>query len=347
MNFLKIILYPFVPVYTFVINLRNKFFDDGIFKSKSVPVKVVSVGNLTVGGSGKTPMVIYLTTMLKKFDKKPGVLSRGYGRNTNGYLFVSDGEEIFTTVEKCGDEIYHTALHCKVPAAVSENRVVGANKFLHDANVNIIILDDAFQHRWIKRDADLLLVEQQFLVSDNSLNRKLLPTGLLREPFSSIKRADAVIINRKFSDKKEIPDEFKKYFIDKAIFTSHYKAISFVDVMKHTVYELKDFEGQHSLVVSGIANSYSFLNILRQTNVNTTNKMIFRDHKEYTLKEVQQIRKRFYSTNAYSVVTTQKDAVKLIKFAKEFDDIDVFYLEIEMQMDEPQKFEDYILQKIK
>jgi len=346
MNFLKIILYPFVPVYAFVINLRNKFFDDGIFKSKSVPVKVVSVGNLTVGGSGKTPMVIYLTTMLKKFAKKPGVLSRGYGRNTKGYLYVSDGEEIFTTVEKCGDEIYHTALHCKVPAAVSENRVVGANKFLHDANVNTIILDDAFQHRWIKRDADLLLFEQQFLVSDNSFNRKLLPTGLMREPFSSIKRADAVIINRKFSDKKEIPDEFKKYFIDKAIFTSHYKAISFVDVMKHTIYELKDFEGQHSLVVSGIANSYSFLNILRQTNVNTTNKMIFRDHKEYTLKEVQQIRKRFYSTNAYSVVTTQKDAVKLIKFAKEFDDIDVFYLEIEMQMDEQQKFEDYILQKI-
>lgn len=347
MNWLKIILYPFVPVYTFVINLRNKFFDIEIFKSKVVPVKVVSVGNLTVGGSGKTPMVIYLTAMLKKYDKKPGVLSRGYGRKTKGYLYVSNGEEIFTTVEKCGDEIYHTAIQCKVPAAVCENRVLGANKFLHDARINTIVLDDAFQHRWINRDVDLFLVEQHFLVSDNSLNRNLLPTGLMREPFSSIKRADAVIINRKFSERQELPDVFEKYFKDKTIFTSHYKAISFVDVMKHTIYELKDFEGQHSLVVSGIANPYSFLNILRQTNVNTTNKIIFRDHKEYTLKEVKQIRKRFYSTNAYSVVTTQKDAVKLSKFAKEFDDIDVFYLEIEMQMDEQKKFEDYILQKIK
>ncbi|MBZ0200554.1 MAG: tetraacyldisaccharide 4'-kinase [Ignavibacteriaceae bacterium] len=347
MNFLKIILSPFVPVYAFIINMRNRLFDKEIFKCQAIAVKVLSVGNLTVGGSGKTPMVIYLTTMLKKHGRKPGVLSRGYGRNTRGYLYVSDGEEIFIPVEKCGDEIYHTALDSNAPAAVSENRVSGARKFLIDADIDTIVLDDAFQHRWIKRDVDLLLIEEQFLVSEDSLNRNLLPSGLMREPFSSIKRADPVVLNRKFSEKKVIPVEFKKYLEGKTVFTAHYKAISFVDVMKHTHYELKDFEGQHSLVVSGIANPFSFLNILQQTDVNTTNKMIFRDHKDYTLKEVQQIRKQFYATNAFSVVTTQKDAVKLIKFAREFSDIDIFYLKIEIRLDEQQKFEDYILQKLK
>ena len=347
MDFLKIILSPFVPVYAFIINMRNRLFDKGMFKSQTVNAKVLSVGNLTVGGSGKTPMVIYLTTMLKKYGKKPGVLSRGYGRSTRGYLYVSDGEQIFTPVEKCGDEIYHTALDCKVPASVCENRVSGARKLLFDADIDTIVLDDAFQHRWIKRDIDLLLIEQQFLVSDNSLDRNLLPAGYMREPFSSIKRADPVVLNRKFSEKQEIPGDFKKYFDGKTVFTAYYQAINFVDVMKHTHYDLKDFEGQHSLVVSGIANPFSFLNILQQTNVNTTNKMIFRDHKDYTHKEVRQIRKQFYATNAFSVVTTQKDAVKLSKFALEFDDIDIFYLEIEIRMDEQQKFEDYILQKLK
>lgn len=346
MNFIKILLFPFVPVYGLIIGLRNFLFDNGIFKSRGVPAKVVSVGNLTVGGSGKTPMVIYLTSMLKRHGRKPGVLSRGYGRSTRGYLYVSNGKEIYTTVERCGDEIYHTALDCSVPAAVSENRVEGANRFLADADIDTIVLDDAFQHRWIARDVDLLLIEQHFLLLSSGINRNLLPAGLMREPFSAIKRADAVILNRKFSEILEIPSDIRKYFDGKLIFTAHYKAISFVDVMKHTEYDLKDFEGQHSLVVSGIANPYSFLNILRQTNVNTTNKMVFRDHKDYTLKEVQQIRKQFYATNSFSVVTTQKDAVKLSKFAREFDDIDVFYLKIEMEVDDQEKFEKYILERM-
>ncbi|MEJ2615090.1 MAG: tetraacyldisaccharide 4'-kinase, partial [Ignavibacteriaceae bacterium] len=125
MKILRIILLPFVPVYAAVIKVRNKFFDKNIFKSKKVDARVISVGNITIGGSGKTPLVIYLANLLKNHGKSVGVLSRGYGRKSKGYLLVSDGKKIFTSVDLSGDVIFHTPIECSVPAAVSESRFEG------------------------------------------------------------------------------------------------------------------------------------------------------------------------------------------------------------------------------
>ncbi len=346
MKLLRIILFPFVPVYALIIKIRNALFDKNIFKSRHVSANVVSVGNITVGGSGKTPFVIFLTNMLKRQGFKVGVLSRGYGRKTKGYLLVSKGEKILSTVDECGDEIYHTVLECKVPAAVCENRVEGANRFIKDAGINTIILDDAFQHRWIERDIDIVICEQRFLSGNNIMNNYLLPTGNMREPFNSLKRADAIVINRKFSDPEGIPVHLKKYFDNKKVFTASYRSIGFVDIKRDAYYAIEDFEGQKALVVSGVANPFSFINALKQTNVNTENQMIFKDHKEYTEKEVQNIRKEFYAANAHSVVTTEKDAVKLTKFSKELDDLDIFYLKIKMVLDDEKSFITYLNNKL-
>lgn len=342
MNFLRIILYPLVPVYEFVIWLRNYLFDKNVFKEKSVNAKVFSVGNITVGGSGKTPIVIYLTNLLKSYNHKVGVISRGYGRRSRGYILVSDGKKILTPVEKSGDEIFHTILDCSVPAAVSENRVLGAERLIKETGIKTIVLDDAFQHRWIKRDLDLLVIDQRFLTENNFFINNLLPTGIMREPLSSIKRADAVIVNRKFMDKLEIPLAYRIYFEGKKLFTGYYKAISFFDLKKNTEFALDEFEGQKSLVVSGIATPFSFLNILKQTKVDTENKLIFRDHKRYTYSDVQRIRQIFYSTNSHSVVTTEKDAVKLTRFSRELDDIDIYYLKIKFKMDDEDSFYSFI-----
>ena len=346
MKFLKIILAPFVLFYGFTISVRNLFFDKSVFKSKKVNAKVISVGNINVGGSGKTPLVIYVTNLLKNSGYKVGVLSRGYGRKSIDYKLVSKGYTILTTVEECGDEIYHTALECKVAAAVSENRVKGAKRLIEETGINTIVLDDAFQHRWIRRDIDLVIIDQNFVNNKSFFTHNLLPSGDLREGFDSLKRADAIIVNRKFLDKEEIKSEMKKYFKGKQIFTSYYKAISFVDAMRKIEYNLDDFKGQESLVVSGIANPPSFLNVLGNVHVNTQNKLIFRDHKNYTLREVQQIRKRFYTTNSHSVVTTEKDAVKLSRFNREFDDVDIFYLKINLCMDDEESFKQYLINKL-
>ena len=339
---LKIILYALTPVYAFIIWLRNYLFDKNVFKSRSVNAKVYSVGNISVGGSGKTPVTIYLTALLKLSGSKVGVLSRGYGRKSKGYVLVSDGSNILTSVEKSGDEMFHTVLDCEVPAAVAENRVKGAEKLIRDTGVNVIVLDDAFQHRWINRDVDLLVIDQRFLTEKSFFINNLLPTGVLREPLKSIRRADAVIINRKFMEKKIIPQEYNKYLEGINIFTGYYKAISFFDLKHKTEYSLEDFQGQKSLVVSGIATPFSFLNALRQTKVDTQNKLIFRDHKQYTYDDIQRIRQLFYSTNSHSVVTTEKDAVKLTRFSRELDDIDVYYLKIKFNLDDEDGFKDFI-----
>ena len=345
-KFLKILLSPFVFVYSGVIKIRNLFFDKSVLKSVKVDAKIISVGNITVGGSGKTPFVIYVANLLKKSGYNVGVLSRGYGRRSKGYKLVSDGKEILTTVEFCGDEIIQTATECKVPAAVSENRVKGVKKLIKDTNVNTIVLDDAFQHRWIARDVDLVIVDQNFLNYKSALTHNLLPLGDLREGFNSLKRADVIILNRKFFDREEMNQDLKKYFYGKKLFTAYYKAISFVDAMKKTEYSLEEFKGQDSLVVSGIANPKSFLDILEQVHVNTKNRLIFSDHKDYSLKEVQKIRKQFYTTNSHSVVTTEKDAVKLSRFNRELDDVEIFYLKINLNIDDEESFKHYLFNKL-
>jgi len=343
LNFFRVILSPLVLVFSFIIKVRNWFFDKNIFNAVKVNAKVISVGNLTVGGSGKTPTVIMIASYLKSINKKVGVLSRGYGRSSLGYVYVSDGKNIYSTVDECGDEMYFMSEELKIPTAVSERRVDGTRQFIDDAGVDTIILDDAFQHRWIHRDVDVVIFDQKFLYKSGQIEQSLLPLGLMREPFDSIKRADIIIINRKFSDKIEIPDKLKKYFENKNVFTGYYQADGIYDVKTHHFFNMNEFQGQKSLVVCGVALPFSFLNALEKNKIDITNKMIFPDHKNYTLKEVQDIRKKFYETNSYSVLTTQKDAVKLNKFSKDLDDIDIFYLKIELKLDEQDLFNEQII----
>jgi tetraacyldisaccharide 4'-kinase len=284
--------------------------------------------------------------MLKEKSKNVGVLSRGYGRDSYGYLFVSDGTEIKTKVEKCGDEIWLVADELKIPTAVSERRVTGAQNFILDSGVEIIILDDAFQHRWIYRNLDIVLVDQRFLNNVDFIQQRLLPLGMMREPFSSLNRSDIIIINRKFSDKTEIPGKFEKYFNNKNVFYGYYSAKGFFDVKSHNFFSAEEFQGQKSLVVCGIAKPHSFLDVLEKNKIDITNKLLYPDHANYTSAEVQEIRKMFYDTNSHSVLTTQKDAVKLKNFAKELDDIDIYYLKIELKIEEQDDFENLVLSKL-
>jgi tetraacyldisaccharide 4'-kinase len=331
-------LSPLTIVYKNVIKIRNKLFDKGILKVEFVGKKVISVGNLTVGGSGKTPLVISIVKYLKKRPMKVGVLSRGYGRNTKGYKLVSDGNEFLLNARDAGDEIFLVSQECKIPTAVSEKRVIGAKNFISDVDLDVIVLDDAFQHRWIGRDFNILVIDQRFLSNVNSFDQRLLPLGSMREPFESIKRADAVVINKKFSPKITIPMRVRKHLNDKDVFFCHYKVVGIFDVKTNKEYSTKDFEGQNSLVVCGIAKPFSFLRVLNINNININNQLIFVDHKNYTNKEVQEIRKIFYDTNSYSVLTTHKDAVKLMEFSKELDDIDIYYLKIEVEFEDPNQF---------
>lgn len=346
LDFLRKIFSPLVVVYSFIAKIRNWFFDKNIFAATKVNAKVISVGNLTVGGSGKTPAVMMIAEALKTKGRKVGLLSRGYGRNSYGYVYVSDGNKINVTVDTSGDEMYFMADELKLPAAVAENRVEGAQQLIKDSKVDTIILDDAFQHRWIYRDINVVIIDQRFLVKVGQMEQRMLPLGLMREPFDSLTRADVIIINRKFSEHAEIPEKLKKHFENKEVFTGYYEPMGIFDVKTHHYFDISEFQGQKSLVVCGVARPYSFLNVLEKNKIDITNKMIFNDHKNYYLKEVHDIRKKFYDTNSYSVLTTQKDAVKFIKYSKELDDIDIYYLKIELKLDEQNNFNELIFKSI-
>ncbi len=338
LKFIRIVLSPLTFLYKFIINLRNTLFDKNIFRQTKVNANVISVGNLTMGGSGKTPFVIMLTKYFKSKNYKVGVLSRGYGRKSKGYKLVSRGEKPLIDVDKSGDEINLVSIECQVPAAVAEKRVAGAQKFLIDVELDTLVLDDAFQHRWIARDLDLLIIDQKFLSNVNIIDQNLLPLGSMRESFDSMERADIVVINRKFSPKITIPSKLKHHFVNKKVFYCNYKVEGIYDVKDNKKYSIKEFENQHSLVVCGIARPFSFLRILEENSINIKDKIIFNDHKNYSLKEIKEIRKEFYSTNSFSVLTTQKDAVKLMKFSKELDDIDIYFLKIEVVMENEKEF---------
>ncbi|MBN1300937.1 MAG: tetraacyldisaccharide 4'-kinase [Melioribacteraceae bacterium] len=339
LNIIKILLAPTVIIYYSVIGIRNWLFDRGIFVSKKIDTKIISIGNLTLGGSGKTPAVVMVVNLLKSMNKSVGVLSRGYGRSTKGYKLINNGSGERMPADKCGDEMYLVTDECNVPGAVSERRVKGAERFIKDVNkIDVIVLDDAFQHRWIYRDLDIVMIDQRFLLKNSVLHHNLLPLGVMREPFSSLKRADIIIINRKFSEGKELPAKMKSYMKDKLVLEGHYEVEGIYDVKTHHGYSIEDFVGQKSLVVCGIARPYSFLRILEEYSIDIKNKLLFTDHKNYTLKEVQNIRRKFYNTNSFSVLTTQKDAVKLTNYSRELDDIDIYYLKIGLKLNNEEEF---------
>lgn len=342
-EFLRIISSPFAFLYLLIIKVRNFLFDKNFFHSAKVDATVISIGNITVGGSGKTPAVLMLGEILKKYGKKVGVLSRGYGRNSFGYVLVSDGTEIKSSVDKCGDEIILVAEELKIPAAVCENRAKGAAQLIKDTSLDTIVLDDAFQHRWIHRDFDIVLIDQRFLNKVDFIEQNPIPLGMMREPFDSLDRAHIIIVNRKFSAKKEIPEKLEKHFRGKEVFYGFYSSQGIFDVKSHKSFPLEDFQGQKSLVVCGIAKPHSFLNVLENNKIDITNKLLYPDHANYSTAEVQEIRKMFYDTNSHSVLTTHKDAVKLTNFRKELDDIDIYYLKIELKIEEQERFNKLVL----
>ncbi|MBN1638287.1 MAG: tetraacyldisaccharide 4'-kinase [Ignavibacteriales bacterium] len=347
-KFLRIILSPFTIIYFLVIKIRNIFFDKNIFKTEKCSVPVISVGSLAIGGSGKTPGTIFFTNLLKKNKINVGVLSRGYRRETKGYLLVSDGKKNFTSVTESGDEIFLISEECNVPTAVAERRVEGTKKFIQDIpSLEAIVLDDAFQHRWIHRDLNILIIDQDFMFNDSKMDRYIIPLGMLREPLSAIKRADVIIINRKFSEKKEIPDWFLKYYNNDKIFYGYYEATGISDLKDKKFFKLKDFIGQKSVAVCGIARPKSFLKILNENKITPIDKVILEDHKNYTLSDINLIRHKFYKSNAYSVLTTHKDAVKLTKFTKELDDIEIYYLMMEFKIEDEKKINKLLIEKIK
>ena len=305
MKFLRFLLFPFTLIYDLITRIRNLFFELGFLKQTSFNIPIIVVGNLSVGGTGKTPQIEYLIRLLKG-GFKTAVLSRGYKRKTKGFVLLNGTH----SAEDVGDEpLQYFKKFKDIDVAVDVNRVNGILKLITNTSPNLVLLDDAFQHRKVKGSFYILLTKYDDLFTDDFL----LPTGNLRESRAGAKRADIILVTKSPIDlsetsKNKIRDKFKKYktnvfftTISYDLKTSGYNSI-FVD-------DLKDFE---VLLITGIANPKPLVSFLNEKNV-IFKHLKFSDHHNFTDKEIEKIKKDFDGLNSSKklILTTEKDYVRL------------------------------------
>lgn len=305
-------------------------FDWQILPSEEFNLPVISVGNLRVGGTGKTPHIEHLIRFLQT-NYKIAVLSRGYKRKSKGFVLA----EMNTKVDEIGDEAFQ--LKRKFPGilvAVDEKRKRGINRLLRmEAGPDVVLLDDAFQHRYVIPGLSILLED----FSQPAIKDFLLPAGRLREPFSSKKRADIILVTKTPGSTKAIDMRIRA----REAGMHELQHLYFTKIRAGD--PLPVFEGDFSqhrkpgnriLLVSGIANPRTLKPFARKISTRIE-EITFRDHHDYSIEDIRNICDKFNAIDSESkiIITTEKDAVKLMKFKDVFGEIEsfVFYIPIQVE----------------
>lgn len=354
-DFIKIhsSLLPLSFLYGIGVRLRNLLFEMGILKSRSFTMPVISVGNITVGGAGKTPHVEYLIRLLRS-RAKVAVLSRGYKRKTKGYVLASEGVK----ASDIGDEPYQmyrkygASAEKPIYVAVNANRVNGINRLRHDAetsDTDVILLDDAYQHRYVKPGINILLVDYHRLI----IYDELLPAGRLREPKDGKNRADIVIVTKCPKDLR--PMNFR--VITKAMDLYPYQKLFFTTLNYGDLYpvfgngerlSLNDIKPEiNMLVLTGIASPQHMLMDLSQHTDHIT-PLTFPDHHRFTHKDATKINNMYDSLpEPRMIVTTEKDAARLFELDGLSEDVrrNIFALpiEIDFMLEQGEAFDEFML----
>ena len=331
--------------YLAVINLRNWLYDQKIFKEVKLSCPVISVGNITVGGTGKTPCVIMLARMLQANGFKPAILSRGYrGRSVNSVNIVSNGDKILLDSATAGDEPYLIAQELKsVPVVIGAKRIATGKTAVDQLGANVLICDDAMQHRQIFRDINLVLLDNRSLCG----NDHILPRGRLREPIKELKRAGAIIITRAdetIQTDKKIGELIKAK--DIPVFESIHKP---KDIVKGDFSEQKPVSilaRKKVYAFCGIANPDSLKKTLSIIGSQVLSFAVFPDHHCYDKSELEKIKTEFVDCRADYLVTTEKDAVRLQSYPEFLKNLSVLRVEMEI-IPNAQSFENFIINKIK
>ena len=302
--------------YSIVSSLRNLFFDLDIFSSYQASMPVISVGNLSIGGSGKSPLVQYLVRVCLERGLEPVIFLRGYSGKLVGPHLVRETD----TAKQVGDEalMHFECFKGKVPVVVARRRVLGAKLIEQTKLGNVIILDDGFQHRWLARDLDLLVqdVSTERSRSDWSLGT-LLPLGRFRERKSpALRRADLIV----FTSRGSFGSAFKAVTHEKSGIVAQLVPSGFLDIFSGESLSLSHFTGQRGIGLTAIASSERFFDMLKTLGIVLEQTKSFRDHFLYTEELWQEFQGKL-------VFTTKKDAVKLRPFLSKSDQ--AFALELD------------------
>ncbi|MBI4444365.1 MAG: tetraacyldisaccharide 4'-kinase [Acidobacteria bacterium] len=325
-----------------VVRARALAFRKGLLKTRCLPRPVVSVGNLTTGGTGKTPLVAFICKLLQKEGFQPVVLSRGYrGTAECSTLIVSDGEKVYCGPEQAGDEPYLLARTLGVPVVVGKDRYRAGIQLCNRITDAVFVLDDGYQYLRLKRDLNLLVLD----ASDPFGDGYLLPKGRLREPLSAMKRADAVLVTRAHLafDAEELEGEIRTQNPLAPIWYFYHDVVVLYDLRTMERYELASFFNRNVVAFAGIGNPGLFLRDLNHHQVHVKEEFIFPDHHAFTQQEIDRILARAAELGVVAV-TTEKDAVRLERLR--FGAHEVFALEIEAKAEEPQAFRNFLIERL-
>ena len=307
-------LAPASLVYYLAVNFRQLAFKAGFCRSARLPVGTICVGNVTMGGAGKTPIVIEVVRRLKEKGHEPLVISRGYGRkgSKKTIKLVADKHRIHLSFIEAGDEAVLLAENLQgTPIIVGSNRFAAGQYGLRRFASDIIVLDDGFQHFALKRDMNLVVFDATVSI----VSLRLFPGGTLREPVSAVRRADAVILTKanltnKFGDRVK---EIRTIAPGMPVFGARYDAVGLKRLSeKKEQVEPEFLRNRKVLCVSAIGNPQAF-DVFSEDilGVKRLESLAFRDHHVYTLKDMEDIEKRRRRTGAEWILTTEKDAVKV------------------------------------
>lgn len=302
-------------LYGVIVRLRYWLYRVGWCSSSRLPCRVLSVGNLTVGGTGKTPVVILLAEWLRAEGRRVAVLSRGYKRASGPQpLLVSDGTRLLAGPSEAGDEPFLIARRCPgAIVAVGADRAALGRWVLSQRSVDCIILDDGFQHLGLQRDVDVVLLD----ATDAAGLDAMVPAGRLREPLQGLGRATVVVMTRAESRDGVLAIQGRLQAAglpcEDAIEVS-FQPESFVSVLGEQTHPLEWARGKKAWLVSGIGNSHSFRRSAESSGIDVVGERVFQDHYRYQAGDVSRIRIEALSAGADLVLTTEKDAGKLSMF---------------------------------
>jgi len=337
---LTLTLTPLSLVYRVGIGLRNGLYRSHGFKSYDVGAPVISIGNLTTGGTGKTPLVEWLVNQLAIDGRRICVLTRGYRRASSGRVIVSDNHRVLSKVDEAGDEPFLLARKLVGRAAVicDPDRVAAARWAIENLQTELFVLDDGFQYQRIKRQVNIVLID----ATNPFGNGWLLPAGDLREPPSELKRADCVIITRadESGEVRSLRADVAGLNRNLPIFTSRVTLAAVHALDKSSIVTGAD---RPVFAFCGIGNPNSFFGLLRRAGYEIVGTREFRDHHKYGQAEIDQLTGDAKKRGAAALFTTTKDAVKLAshKFA-----LPCYAAEISLQVDNAEELLRYVSQAI-
>lgn len=313
LNLLFFLGRPLSPLYGFAMKVRENFYARGLFHRHALPVPVISVGNLVLGGTGKTPTVRYLAEFLQAHGYQPAIISRGYHGKAKGNInIVSDAGGILLSPGQAGDEPYMLARSLPgIPVLTGKRRIRPSRWAVEKLHADILILDDGFQHLAVKRDIDLVLFDGSVLAG----NSRIFPGGVLRESVSALQRCNAFLLTGITDQNRQKAELFGKLlqsrFADKPVFYSRIGRYELKDPSDAAAAEPSASRDKVFFGFCGIANPARLEESLKSLGIRQAGFMALSDHVDYSQSLVDDICARARAARATHLVTTEKDYVKL------------------------------------